>query len=149
MGIINSNQDLTPDAVWSNIEMPEELQEAYERIVLAGMKILFSQGTNRELLKRIDGPGPIGIRLGKGMATLMLLLFKQSNQTIPPNVIIPAGLYLLSQAADFLKKTEVEEVTNKDIADSMVEFINTLITSFGGDTQKMYELFDRYSEVAQ
>lgn len=148
MGLINSKQDLTPENVQSTIEMPPELQEAYDRIVLAGMKVLFNEGTNRELLKRIEGPGPIGIRLGKGMATLMLLLFKQSNETMPPNVMIPAGIYLLAQAADFLKRSEVEEIDNEDIGDAMVEYINTLITSFGGNTQKMYQLFDQYAEVS-
>ena len=148
MGLINSKQDLTPENVQATIEMPPELQEAYDRIVLAGMKVLFNEGTNRELLKRIEGPGPIGIRLGKGMATLMLLLFKQSNETMPPNVMIPAGIYLLAQAADFLKRSEVEEIDNEDIGDAMVEYINTLITSFGGNTQKMYQLFDQYAEVS-
>jgi hypothetical protein len=82
------------------------------------------------------------------MATLMLLLFKQSNETMPPNVMIPAGIYLLAQAADFLKRSEVEEIDNEDIGDAMVEYINTLITSFGGNTQKMYQLFDQYAEVS-
>ena len=137
-------QDLTPEVIQQNIQMPPELQEAYDRVVLAGMKALFSEGTNREMLKQIQGPGSIGLRLGKGIASLMLILYTESNKTMPQAVIIPAGVYLLAQAADFLNQSGVEKLANKDIGEAMATFVEATIQSFGGDLTKMYGLLDQF-----
>ena len=147
-GLINlarpEEQGLSPEMIQQNIQMPPELQEAYERVVLAGMKALFSEGSNREMLRRLEGKGPIGLRLGKGIATLLLLFYSESNKTLPQAVIIPAGTYLVAQAADFLNQSSIEKVTNADIGEAISAFVEAVIQSFGGDLQKMYGLLDQY-----
>ncbi len=138
------SQNLSPEVIQQNIQMPPELQEAYERVVLAGMKALFSEGSNREMLKRLEGKGPIGLRLGKGIATLLLLLYSESNKTLPQAVIIPAGTYLIAQAADFLNQSGIEKLSNTDIGEAMATFVEATIQGFGGNLQKMYGLLDQY-----
>ena len=146
-------QELSLDNVRSQIKMPPELQEAYERVVLAGMKVMFSKETNRLFLDEINGEGDVSEKLGRGIAGLMLMLFKESNQTMPPAVVIPAGMDLMMQAVDFVRKAGLAEVTNKDIGDAMEIFIGTIISKFGGNVQGMYQLvnnFDRNKiEAAQ
>lgn len=127
---------ITPEAVKENINMPPKLQNAYDRVVLAGMKIMFSEKTNQVVMKQMQGPGPVSERLGMGIAGLMATLFKESNKTIPPAVIIPAGVYLLAQAADFLKKSQIENVDDKTIGDAMQIFVETTIKMFGGDSRQ-------------
>ena len=107
-GLIASQQspegrdDLSAEQVSSQIKMPPELQEAYERVVLAGMKMLFDKNTNKLAVKQLQSmEGPLSERLGKSVAGLLAELFRQSNKTMPPQVIIPAGVELLMQAADF------------------------------------------------
>lgn len=137
-------QELTLDNVRSNIKMPPELQEAYERVVLAGMKVMFSKETNQLFLDELDNEGETSEKLGRGIAGLMLMLFKESNQTMPPAVIIPAGMDLMMQAVDFVRKAGLAEVTNQDIGDAMEIFIGTIISKFGGNTQKMYQLVNNF-----
>jgi hypothetical protein len=136
---------ITPEAIQENIKMPPKLQSAYDRVVLAGMKIMFSEKTNKVVMKQMQGPGPLSERLGMGIAGLMATLFKESNKTIPPAVIIPAGVYLLAQAADFLKKTQIENIDDKAIGVAMQIFVEITIKMFGGDAEKVYGILNGFS----
>ncbi len=141
-GIINSSrgaQDqelITPEKVQEGINVPPQLQDAYQRVVLAGMKVLFSKDTNSMVQEELAKPGPMGQKLGQGIAGLMLLLFQQSNKTMPPQLLIPAGSYLLAQAADYAKKTG-QPVTNMDVAQGMEVMVDTLFSKFGVDPEKV------------
>jgi hypothetical protein len=133
---------LSPENVAGKIKMPPELQNAYERVVLAGMKVMFDKSSHESALQQLQGPGPVAERLGKAIAGLMVLLFKQSNQTMPPQVIIPAGTDLLVRAADFLKKSGKEQVTDQDIGEGLSVMIETLLTKFGLDPAKVLNSYD-------
>jgi|TARA_R110000868_G_scaffold146174_1_gene366901 hypothetical protein len=151
-GIIEQNmapaqgQAISPEAIKENTKMPPELQNAYERVVLAGMKIMFSEKTNQLVMKQMQGEGPVSERLGIGIAGLLATLFKESNKTMPPAVIIPAGVYLLAQAADFLKQSQIENIDDKAIGDAMQIFVETTIKMFGGDTDKVYSILNGFSD---
>lgn len=157
-GIIQENmgrpegEDITPQSVQQGIEMPPELQEAYERVVLAGMKVMFSEQTHKLMLDELQRQGPVAERLGKGIAGLMLMLFKESNGTMPPQVMIPAGMDLLVQAADFINQAKLETVTNQNIGDASEVMIGVLMDKFGVPQGKFMEMvgsFDRDAIEAQ
>ena len=137
--------DLTTSAVTDNIKMPPELQEAYDRVVTAGMKVMFSKESHRIMLQEIQRPGPLDKRLGRGIAGLMLLLFKESNGSIPPNVIIPAGVKLLMEAVDFLRDSGLEKPTNADIGNGMEIMISTILEKFGVPPEKMAQMLNQFS----
>lgn len=138
--------DLDVETIKENIKMPPELQEAYERVVIAGMKVMFSKESHKLMLDELKKEGPIGQKLGMGIAGLMLLLVKESNSTIPPEVIIPAGINLLTRAADFVRKTELEKITNADIGDAMEVMISTILQKFGVEPEQMAEMLNQYSD---
>lgn len=139
-----SRGGLNPESIRRQIKMPAELQEAYERVVLAGMKVLFSKDSNHLLIEEIQGEGPVPKRLGEGVAGLMMLLFAESNQTIPPQVIVPAGTELMMQVVDFLKKTGVLKVTDQEIGAAMEIMISTILQSFGVDPVQMQQILNQY-----
>lgn len=137
-------EELSTEKIREKIKMPPELQEAYERVVLAGMKIVFNEKTENILMTQINGPGDTGEKLGKGIAGLMLLLFQESNKTIPPAVIIPAGVDLLVQTAEFLKKGNLVEVAPDDVGQGIEVMVSVLLEKFGGNVQKLTELLNSY-----
>lgn len=139
--------ELTLENVKKNMEIPPELQEAYERVVVAGMKVMFSKESHKFMLKEMQGQGPVAQRLGQGIAGLMLLLFKESNETMPPEVIIPAGIELLMQAVDFVRKTDMGEVSNKDIGDATEIMIQMILEKFGVDPQRMEQMLNQYDNT--
>jgi len=137
--------DLDTETIKKNINMPPELQEAYERVVIAGMKVMFSKESHKLMLDEFQKEGPLGEKLGKGIAGLMLLLVKESNGTIPPEVIVPAGINLISRAADFIRKSKLEKITNADIGDAIEIFTSTILEKFGVDPAKMADMLNQYS----
>ena len=139
-------EDLDTEGIKENIKMPPELQEAYERVVIAGMKVMFSKESHKLMLDELQKEGPVGQKLGMGIAGLMLLLVKESNNTIPPEVIIPAGVNLLSRGPDCIRKSEIEKMTNADIGDAMEVMISTILQKFGVEPEQMAEMLNQYSD---
>ena len=57
----------------------------------------------------------------------MLLLYRESQETMPPSLIVPAGVCLLGEAADFLRKGKIEPINNNVIAEAIQVFIEATI----------------------
>ena len=139
--------ELTLENVKKNIKVPPELQEAYERVVIGGRKVMFSKESHQFMLKEMQGQGPVAQRLGQGIAGLMLLLFKESNETIPPEVIIPAGIELLMQAVDFVRETGMGEITNKDIGDALEIMMRMILEKFGMKPEQCEQVFNQFDNT--
>lgn len=139
--------ELTLENVKKNIKVPPELQEAYERVVIGGMKVMFSKESHQFMLKEMQGQGAVAQRLGQGIAGLMLLLFKESNETIPPEVIIPAGIELLMQAVDFVRETGMGDITNKDIGDAMEIMMRMILEKFGMKPEQFEQVFNQFDNT--
>ena len=151
VGIVNENMarpdaksEISPEQVRKDMKMPPELQEAYERVVIAGMKMMFSKETNKYMLKQLEGEGTMVEKLGGGIAELMIALFMESNKTMPPQVIIPAGTELLVQAADFINKSDLAEVTNKDVGDGIQLMMSLIFRQFGIDPDKLFQKIGQF-----
>ena len=151
VGIVNQNMarpddksSVTPDQVRKDMKLPPELQQAYERVVVAGMKMMFSKETNKYMLQQLEAPGSMAEKLGSGVAELMLMLFMQSNKTMPPQVIIPAGSELVVQAADFINQAGLAEVTNRDVGDGIQVMMAIILKQFGIDPAKLMRNIDQF-----
>lgn len=149
-GLIQSNQpansrdDLTPEKVKEGISIPPELQEAYEKVVAAGMTVMFSKDSNKAAIDTIkNGQGSLAQRLGMGIAGLLGMIAKEANDTLPPQVIIPAGVELLIQAADFLRRTGMEEINNAVIGDAMDVMITAILKAADLDITKIVGFIDQ------
>lgn len=129
-------QDLSVDVIKNSIKMPPKLQQAYDRVVVAGLKIMFDKTTHQLAMKAISGNGPISKRVGKGIAGLVATLYRKSNNTIPPEVIVPATVNLVSQACDYMQKTG-QPMSNQDIGDAMDTAVRIVMQMFGADPTKM------------
>ena len=122
-------QDFNPDTVRAGMKVPDNLRGAYDKIVKAGLKLMLDEKTMPATLRYLAGPDPVTEKLGKGTAGLMLYLFERSNRTMPPQLVIPAGIELLSHGADLLRKAG-QEVSIDDIAEAMADFIQLILQKF-------------------
>lgn len=142
-----SRDDLSAEQVSQQIKMPPDLKEAYERVVLAGMKLLFSKETNKAAVQLLQSQdGDLAQRLGKSIAGLLAEMFRKSNQTMPPQVIIPAGVELLMQAADFIRKSGMEPINNKTIGDAMDVMVTTVLQMFKLDPGRLVQFADQQGQ---
>lgn len=102
-----------------------ESQDAYDRVVMAGMKVLFEdEKANSSIVERLksDDKNPAK-SLADTTAMLIIQLDKQSGGKIPEDVILPAAIELLEQTselADSLGIFPVDEAVMNHAAQLMV-----------------------------
>ncbi len=125
------------ETVRAKMQIPPEMEKPYQKMVLAGMKIMFSPETRSLIVKELAGdPAAMGDKLGVGMVRIMTYIWKESNNTLPPQLIIPVALELLMHAADFVKRAGIAEISDEEIGDAMEKTIFGLMSAFGVDPQQ-------------
>lgn len=140
--------DLSPQGVRGQMQMPPQLQQAYERVVAAGMKVMFDPKTHGQMVQVLQQPGPLDQKIAQGIAGLLMLLWKESNGSIPPKVLIPAGIELAMHAVDFLKKAG-QQVSDQDVAQGVSEMINIVLQKFGINPDKLSANIDAAGSQGQ
>jgi hypothetical protein len=118
-------------------EIPSNFQEAFSRVVKAGMRVMFSEQTHDLMIDQLSQEGDLADNVGKAIAGLMLMLYQKSNRTMPGEVIIPAGNYLLAEGADFIEKVTGEKITPDVMANAMQVMIDVLMDKFGVDPNRV------------
>lgn len=136
-------QKLDVQQVRAAMKLPPELQEPYERVVSAGGQFIFGDSTHKQALEALQqGQGPISQRLGDAIAGLLLMLFERSKGTMPPQVIIPAGIDLLTQAADFLQQSGAEPITPAEVGEALARMVTVIMEKFGADPAKLQQAIE-------
>ena len=130
---------ITPESIQSKLHLQPPQVPQLQRIVVAGMKVMFDPKTHKMMLEELHKPGELSMRLGQSIAGLMGILLKESNNSLPPQLIIPAGVVLLAHAADFVAKTGTD-ISDKDVGDAMQVFVHVVLHMNGMDSQKMAAL---------
>lgn len=139
--MVNQQTSVKPKSIADDIEnkLPKEFHEGFARVVKAGMKVIFAKETHDDIVDLLNkNEGDIGETLGMQTASLMAMLYRKSNNSIPGEIIIPAGTYLLAQGAEFLEIVTEQELDPETIALAMQVMIDQLMLAFGIDSQKFY-----------
>lgn len=127
--------------------VPPDQQEAYQRILIAGMKVLFSQQTHGALVQGLEqSQDPIG-DVGKGAVGLIMTLFKESKGTMPAKAMIPAGMALLLNALDYVDSTGIAKIGKPELDHATEVFINTLMPKVGLTPDRMQGLMGQIQGV--
>ena len=92
-----------------NAPTPED-QEAYERTVLAGIKVLSDPKTNPKIMKMLKSEGEPAKILASATTAIVTQLDEQSGGTVPEIVIMPAAGEILEQVAEFANESGVMKV---------------------------------------
>ena len=119
-----------------------QLGDAYDRVLTAGMKMLYA-AENAEVMQKLimDDAVPLPNKLGEGVGNLLVMMDNQGNGTIPKEVLFPVGVALLFEATDYLFELGIE-ATEKDLGDAMELMLTTLFTGFGIDMKMMDKVID-------
>lgn len=110
-----------------------------DRIVVAGMKVMFSKETHHLMLDELDSDAPVSDKLAQGIAKLMIMLYEQSSGTMPPDLIIPAAGILMAKAVEFMVKSG-EQVTEDDFSVAMGEMVKIVFKQAGASEQEIAKL---------
>lgn len=129
----------SPEAIRAGLHLNDKQAAQLDRIVLAGRRVMFDSRSHKMFLEQLDGPGTIAQKLGQGVAGLMGLLWQESKQSLPPELLIPSGMCLVAVAAEFLKKGGMD-VSDQDIAGGIEALVTALLQAGGVDPDKMAEI---------
>ena len=129
----------SPEAIRAGLHLDPKQAAQLDKIVLAGKRVMFSEQSHKMFLKQLDAPGPTDQKLGQGVAGLMGLLWQESRQSLPPELLIPAGMVLVAVAADFLRKGGMA-VSDQEVAGGIEALVTALLQAGGVDPDKMAEI---------
>lgn len=93
--------------------IPAQLHDAVERVFVAGMKMMYSPQMEQERQAAIQSQDPVPKRIADNVLGLMLTLDQQSKGGIPEQVIFPAAVMLVNEAANLLVHAG-QDVTQDD-----------------------------------
>lgn len=120
--------------------IPPNLRDAFERVVLAGMKVMYSPETEEMVAQTLEGPGEMWKKIGEGVAGLMMILDKQSGKGIPQDIMIPAAIELVNEAGSHLSAIG-QKVTPEDIKTATQYVVVLLAKKLGANDQQIMGMF--------
>lgn len=110
--------------------MAPELRDAYERVLVAGKKMMYAPETAEAIQGIIlDDQVPMANKLGEGVANLLVMMDNQGNGTIPKDALIPVGVALMFEAADYMFECGLE-VTPEDLSDGMEMMVYSIYEAY-------------------
>lgn len=117
---------------------PPELQDAVERIVAAGAKLMYSPEMRDELHQAVNANTPVDQKLADNVVGLMLTLDQKSQGGLPVAALFPAGLGLLEEAANVLSAAGIQ-VTQQDFNDAAVRMYVVMGKKLGGTDDQIMQ----------
>lgn len=126
------------DAVRNSI--PPQFRVAVQRIVLAGMKVMFSSQTHGLMLTALKTDTDLAHGVGMGVTQLITILFRESKGTMPLPAVIPAAILLVCEALDFVEKSKMGQVTPQVVASAVQIVSSYLFQKVGLTPQKISQL---------
>lgn len=116
--------------------------DAYDRVVTAGMKMMYAPD-NAEMIQGLimDEQIPVANKLGEGIANLLIMMDNQGNGSMPKEILVPVGVTLMFEAADYLFEVGVE-FTEDDLGKALELMINGVFVGYGIDPQQIDKIVD-------
>lgn len=118
-------------------KVPPADKEAYDKIVLAGMKVMFEdKQMHAQLLQGLQ-QSPEVKTVVDGIIGIIGLLFQQSRNSMPVGPMILAGQSLMMEALDFMEEAGMIEATPDLLAEATQLYIETILPKIGMTPEKM------------
>ena len=118
-------------------KVPPADKAAYDKIVLAGMKVMFSKETHGQLVQGLQESQDKLKTAVEGIIGILGILYQESRNTMPPGPMILAGQSLMMEALDFMEQGGMLEVTPDVLGEATQMYIETLLPKLGMTPEKM------------
>lgn len=115
-----------------------EMQQIFERVVLAGMSVLYSEKTHAGIVNMLRSGDPAEA-IANVVTTVMVQLDKKSNGQIPETVILPASADILADVVELAKRIGIQ-VDENVIGKAMQQVIMSLAEEYGVAPEDVQEL---------
>jgi len=119
--------------------IPPEYRAPVERLVLAGMKAMFSPQMQEIAMRQVREAENPAAGAAVGVAALMSQLTSRVKGHLPPPAIVPAALILLTEALAFLDEGGQIELTPEMLAEATQDLSGYLMQKMGLTPDKVAE----------
>lgn len=145
---MNQSDKISSDVFEKHIKekLDPSKHEALDRIVIAGMKVMFGKDTHNLMTEQLAGEGDMVQKTAEGVTKLMVLLFRQSNNTMPMDLIVPAASILLAKTYDFLELSG-DVVSESEMMQSLKLMTKLILREGGADDAQLGQL-DTQKQIA-
>lgn len=133
------SQDFSSAGVRRQMQLPKGMESAYDKVIKAGLKLMFDPSMREETLQFMEDSNGEPAAMAEGVSSVVVMLFKESNETIPPVLLIPAGVELLVHAVEVARKGGAD-VSNEQVAEGMGQMVEQILTKFGTTPEQMQQL---------
>lgn len=108
--------------------------KAVQKVVLSGMKLLYSPSTAKLLDDGLKADVPMPQKLAIEIAGIMKLVDERTPKGIPPEAIAPGAVMLLFDLAHFMRQSGAGNPTDEDIQAAIKilhKFLLVIFTKMG------------------
>lgn len=118
-------------------KVPPADKKMYDKIVLAGMKVMFEdKQMHAQLLQGLQ-QSPEVKTVVDGIIGILGILFQESRNTMPPGPMVLAGQSLMMEALDFMEEADMIEVTPDVLDEATQLYIETILPKIGLDPKTL------------
>lgn len=93
--------------------IPPEMKDVVDRVVAAGVKIMYSPQMREQVRGAIESNQPTPQKLAENTTGLLLTLDQQTPSGIPAGALFPVGIELLGESSEVLQSAG-QDVTQED-----------------------------------
>jgi hypothetical protein len=115
-------------------KLPPELKDSVERIVVAGLKLLYDPSTHPQVQRIYDAIAQGGFQptaIATGMVNLLGMIQKSSGGKMSVPAAYPAGVILLTYILDDLEKMKGLKVSDQLVKDIGKQMMQMFVKAFG------------------
>lgn len=123
--------------------VPPEQKDAVDRIVAAGMKMIFSDMGKEQAAQIVQSKDPASKKLATAVVGLMLMLDSQAKGGIPVGAMFPAALDLLGEAAEVLSAAG-QKVTQVDYNEAAQMMLVLMAQKMGGSMEQIMQSLQQH-----
>lgn len=116
-----------------NAKVPKEKQAEFDKLVIAGEKMLFDKSThaNMQLIRNPESRLHPIETISEGVVGLVWLLYIQSRRKLSIESMVYGGIFLITKVMDFAERGLGIEITNEIISQTVQRTCEKLFERLG------------------
>lgn len=148
MSILSDNKLLQVTEQEIERKLTPQTKEAYDRIVIAGMKVALEPGPNNfaaGLMRQEDPVSAAAI----GAINLVLMMSKQSKGKMPDDAMVYAAFTMMLLALDFADRTGLVKVGEQELVKAQHVFTNQWFKAVNVSPDRLQQMATKTNEIVQ
>lgn len=125
MSITTKNKMLQASAAEIEGQLTPQTRQAYDKIVLAGMKVALNKGLDG-MLGGLEKRGDPIRDAAQGAVNLVFMLRMQATGRMPEQAMVPASYTLMLQALAFIEEAKIATIGPEEISRATHVWTNTI-----------------------